>query len=157
MKLLVFVLVLMGFQVNAQVVQNFDLTNVVDGNSVSLKNYISNPAVVIIIHTVHCPYSDYYLNRIKTLAETYKSKVPVILINASLEENESVKEMTEYANKNKIIFPYLADKEHKVFLNLNPVKSPEVFLLKNSSDKFTVAYHGAIDDNPSFRKDMIDK
>jgi peroxiredoxin len=147
MKWLAFILLFAGAQGYTQVVQPFDLTNVVDGNTVSLKNYASNPAVVIIITTIKCPYTEYYLDRIKTLAQTYKSKVPVLLINSSTEENESSVEMAIYAQQHKFTFPYLSDKEQKVSTNLNPRKSPEAFLLQNSAGKFKVVYRGAIDDN----------
>ena len=38
--------------------------------------------------------------------------------------------------------------------NLNAHKSPEVFLLKNEGGKFTVVYHGAIDDNAQVESDV---
>lgn len=154
MKWLVSVFLVVGIQGYAQVVQNFELTNAVSDNTVSLKNFSSNPAVVIIMYTNNCPYSEYYLGRIKNLAESYKSKVPVLLINSSTEENESLQDMSAYARQNKFTFPYLADKEQKVLLNLNPRKSPEVFLLQNVSEKFKVVYKGAIDDNPQSASDV---
>lgn len=145
---------LAGLHAHAQVVQNFELTNVVDGNIVSLKNYSSNPAVVIIVTTINCPYTEYYLGKIKMLAETYKSKVPVLLINSSSDESESENAMTAFTTQNKFTFPYLSDKKQKVFLNLSPSKSPEAFLLQNSSGKFTVVYRGAIDDTPQSEDDV---
>jgi peroxiredoxin len=154
MKWLISILLLTSLQGYAQVVQNFDLTNVVDGNVVSLKNYSSNPAVVIIVTTINCPYTEYYLHRIKILAETYKSKVPVLLINSSSDESESENAMAAFATQNKFTFAYLSDKKQKVFLNLNPSKSPEAFLLQNSSGKFTVVYRGAIDDTPQSEDDV---
>lgn len=154
MKWLISILLLTALQGYGQVVQNFELINVVDGDSVSLKNYSSNPALVIIVSTIHCPYTEYYLGRIKVLADAYKSKVPILLINSSSDESESENEMKAFATKNKLTFPYLSDKEQKVFLNLNPSKSPEAFLLENSSGKSTVVYRGAIDDTPQSENDV---
>lgn len=154
MKWLISILLFTALQGYGQVVQNFELTNVVDGKVVSLKDFTSNPAVVIIVTTIHCPYTEYYLNRIKMLADAFKSKVPILLINSSSDESESENEMTSFATKNKFTFPYLSDKEHKLFLNLNPGKSPEAFLLENSSGKFTIVYRGAIDDTPQSENDV---
>jgi peroxiredoxin len=148
MKLLTLFLLMLCFLSEAQVVQNFELTNAVDGKTVSLKDYSTMPAVVIIFSTNNCPYSEYYINRLLNLIEAYKNKIPVLLINSSKEENESVQSMTDYAAQRKLLAPYLADKEQKVLESLNPRKSPESFLLQNASGKFSIAYRGAIDDNP---------
>ena len=53
--------------------------------------------------------------------------------------------------------PYLADKDQVAMNALGVKKSPEVFLLKYSGGKFTIAYNGAIDDNPQVAKDVNQK
>lgn len=158
-------LCLCGLSLNctAQVVQNFSLINVTDGKTVSLEDYSSSSGVVIIFSSQTCPYDGYYHSRIKELAETYNSKTPLLLINSNLAD--SVAQMKSYAEKHKLSIPYLADKDQKAFASLNPRKNPECFLLKNTGGKFTIVYHGAIDDNPqtaaavthTYLKDAINK
>lgn len=147
MKYLLLILSIITFTSQGQIIHNFELTNAVDGKTISLNNYSNSPGVIIIFTIQECPYSEYYLNRIKALSELYSRKIPVLLINSSSEANESVEEMAKYANRTKLQLPYLADKDQKVMSVLNPRKSPECFLLKNSNEKFSVVYHGAIDDN----------
>ncbi len=50
--------------------------------------------------------------------------------------------------------PYLSDKDQAVLESLGAKKTPEVFVLTNNGGKFSVAYSGAIDDNPQSAKDV---
>jgi peroxiredoxin len=153
MKRFVFLLVLISSSSFAQTVQNFTLTNAVDGKEVSLESYAASPGVVIIFTSNTCPYDDYYLNRIRSLA-TYNSKIPVLLVNSSTEATESIDQMKNYADQCKLSVPYLADKDQKLLSSLNPRKSPEGFLLQKSGADFKVVYRGAIDDNAQSEKEV---
>lgn len=154
MKNLMFVLVLISTGSIAQTLQNFSLTNAVDGKDVSLESYASSPGVVIIFTSNSCPYDGYYLNRIKALANQYNSKIPVLLVNSGKEDTESVDQMKNYADQCKLPVPYLADKDQKLLSSLNPRKSPEAFLLQKVNGQFKVVYRGAIDDNAQSEKEV---
>lgn len=147
MKNLILSFVFFSLTASAQTIQNFSLVNVMDGKSVSLSNYTSQAGVVVIFTSNECPFDQYYLDRIRSLHNTYSAKIPVILINSNLESKESPEAMKAYANRCSLGMPYLADKEQNVLNQFNARKSPEAFLLKNISGKFTVVYRGAIDDN----------
>jgi hypothetical protein len=88
------------------------------------------------------------------LGKTYQERVPVLLINAHTEANESVERMTAKGKALNLTVPYLADKDQKLMSNLDVKKSPEAFLLKNEGGKFTVVYRGAIDDNAQVEADV---
>jgi peroxiredoxin len=135
----------------AQQAEDFTLVNAVDGKSVSLKNYQSNPGVVIIFMMNDCPFDDYYSDRINDLGS---GKLPLLLINSHPDQNVSLESMSKCASKRTLNAPYLADVDQKVMQNLGAHKSTEVFLLKNNSGKFSVFYHGAIDDNPQVAADV---
>ena len=135
----------MSLNCTAQVVQNFSLNNVTDEASISLADFSSGPGVVIIFNSINCPYDGYYLSRIKELAETYQGKIPMLLINST--PDELTIQMKRYVEQQKLSIPYLADKEQKALSLLKPRKSPECFLLEQVGGKFTIVYHGAIDDN----------
>ncbi len=145
MRWISLILMFTSLTCTAQVVQNFSLTNVLDNTSVSLEDFSPNSGVVIIFTSIDCPYDDYYLSRIQELAETYKTKTPVLLINSN--SDESIDQVKKYVEQTRLTIPYLIDKDHKVLASLNPRKSTECFLLQNSGEKFTVVYRGAIDDN----------
>jgi peroxiredoxin len=154
MKNFVFLFVMISSTALAQTIQNFTLTNAVDGKEVSLESYAASPGVVIIFTSNTCPYDGYYLNRIRTLATQYTSKIPVLLVNSSTEATESVDQMKNYADQCKLPVPYLADKDQKLLSSLNPRKSPEGFLLQKSGTDFKVVYRGAIDDNAQSEKEV---
>lgn len=145
----------------AQEIKNFSLTNVRDNKSVSLTNYSS--AVVVVFTTHDCPFDNYYKERLKELVNSYSGKVQFLLINSSVETQESAEQMMIHYQD--IGAPYLADKDQAVMEIFGAKKSPEVFLLSVSGGKYTVAYSGALDDNAqsskdvkqNFLKDAIDK
>jgi hypothetical protein len=136
-----FILGLICLNAHAQV-PNFTLTNTVNGKSISLDTYPSCAGIVIVFTTNACPYDD------------YQDKVPVLLINSSIDAAESNDNMTKKAQQLGITIPYLADKDQAVMQNLGATKSPQVFLLKNAGGKFSVVYSGAIDDNAQVEKDV---
>lgn len=154
MRNLVFVLMLITSVCFGQTVANFTLTNAVDGKEVSLNNFTSSPGVVIIFTSNSCPYDGYYLNRIRSLANQYNSKIPVLLVNSGKDDTESVTQMKNYADQCKLDVPYLADKDQKLLSSLSPRKSPEGFLLQKVGGDFKVVYRGAIDDNAQSEKEV---
>jgi peroxiredoxin len=135
----------------AQQANDFTLVNAVDGKSVSLKNYQSSPGVVIIFMMNDCPFDDYYANRISDFGS---GKLPLLLINSHPDQYVSLESMSKSASQRVLNAPYLADVDQKVMQNLGAHKSTEVFLLKNIDGKFSVFYHGAIDDNPQVAADV---
>jgi len=141
---------------NAQAtVQNFTLTNVADGKSVSLDQFSSSSAVVILFTSNECPFDNYYKDRIKEMINSYAGKVQFLLVNSNTEPDESAEKMAiHYTDLNA---PYLSDKDQAVMNLFNARKSSEAFLLKSSGGKFSVAYSGAIDDNPQVPKDVNQK
>ena len=56
-------------------IQNFTLTNVVDGKMVSLVQYSSSNGVVVLFTSNECPFDNYYKDRIKEMISTYAGKV----------------------------------------------------------------------------------
>lgn len=138
----------------AQVVPNFQLTNVLNGQTVSLDTYPSCEGMVLIFTSNTCPYDEYYRKRIEQLSQAYQDKVPVLLINAHREPDESPEKMAARGKAMNLRLPYLADKEQTLVTSLNVKKSPEAFLLKNDNGKFAVVYRGAIDDNAQVAGDV---
>jgi peroxiredoxin len=145
------VIVLVGISIQAQDVKDFTLTNTKDGKEVSLSNYTSSKAVVIVFTSHECPFDNYYKDRIKELIQTYAGRVPFLMVNSNTEDQESVQQMAIHYTDLQV--PYLADKDQVVMSNLAAKKTPEVFILTPAGGKFIIAYNGAIDDNPQSAKD----
>ena len=147
-KLLVFFLFIKSLSLTAQPpVQNFTLTNVADGASISLNSYPTCSGLVIIFVSNVCPFDKYYLDRIKNLVNSYPGKIQFLLINSFQEPEESADKMKAvYAGWNFPV-PYLTDKDQVAMDCLGAKKSPEAFLLSGTPEKYKVIYSGAIDDN----------
>jgi peroxiredoxin len=163
-RLILLLLIAASGYVQAQTaIQNFTLTNVANGKPVSLDQYSSLAAVVVLFTGNECPYDNYYKDRIKQLIDSYSGKVQFLLVNSYDDPQETSEKMAiHYTDLN---IPYLADKDQAVMENFGARKSPEVFLLKPEGGKFSIQYSGAIDDNPqvatdtkqNFLREAIDK
>lgn len=155
MRLVSLVLLFTGWVAQAQTLENFTLTNATDNKKISLSSYSASPGVVIIFTSNACPFDRHYTDRILKLADSYGGKIPVVLINAHTDTEESIEAMKVHAAQHKFTMPYLADKDQIVVNQFNARKSPEAFLLKVNNGKFTIAYRGAIDDNAQSANDVI--
>ncbi len=146
------VLVFVASFTYAQQVPDFSLTNVLNGQTVSLGTDPSCSGLLIIFTSAECPYDEHYKGRIKALASEYHDQVPVLLVNSdATETNES---LVKKATAKGFSIPYLADKDQKLMSALGATKSPQAFLLKNTGGKFSVVYNGAIDDNAQVEADV---
>lgn len=137
-----------------QAVQDFTLTNVVDGKSVSLSGFTNCTGLVLVFTSNECPYDGYYRDRLRDLVNQYQGQIQFVFVNASTEPEESVAQMKTVYSQWNIPVPYLADKDQVAMECVGARKSPEVFLLKNNKGSFQQVYHGAIDDNPQVATDV---
>ncbi|MEM6522257.1 MAG: redoxin domain-containing protein [Bacteroidota bacterium] len=136
-------------------VKDFRLTNVQDGDEVSLSQFGDSKGVAVIFTSNICPYAVYYEGRITQLVADYNSKgIQFLLINSHGEAKESEEEMANKISTWGLDIPYLSDKDQKVKSTFGARKSPEAFLLKNNNGKFSVFYKGAIDNNPQVASDV---
>jgi peroxiredoxin len=150
-KLLSLLLFLSTSSLAQQAIPNFSLVNARTGTPISLSQYNSSAAIVVLFTSNECPFDIYYKSRVKQLIETYSGKVQFLLINSTNEPQESLEKMSiHYTDLN---VPYLADKDQTVMKLFGAHKSPEAFLIKPTGDNFTVLYSGAIDDNPQVATD----
>lgn len=153
-KMFVLLACFIGSYAFAQQVNNFNLVNVLNDQTVSPANYPSCAGMVIIFTSNACPYDEYYRNRISKLSQAYQDRVPVLLVNAHADPEESKENMAKKAKQLNLSVPYLADKDQTLVAALDVRKSPEAFLLKNNNGKFAVVYRGAIDDNAQVEADV---
>ncbi|MGC3948526.1 MAG: redoxin domain-containing protein [Chryseolinea sp.] len=139
---------------SAQQVSNFTLNNVVNGKPVSLETYPSCSGIALIFTSNTCAFDEYYRGRIAKLSNDYSDRVPVLLINSSIEAGDSEEAMAKKAAQLNLRVPYLADKDQALMKQLGANKTPQVFLLKNTAGTFSVVYKGAIDDNAQVEADV---
>lgn len=155
------VILLIVFSQNAafgQSIEGFTLPNVVNGTNFSLSTLKADKAIVLIFYSGKCAYGEHYFERIKSINDEFSTKgVRFVLINSNSSAyvpEESVEEMKNFANRQNLNIPYLADKDKKVKKMLKATRTPEVFVLKPEQNQFRIIYKGAIDDNPQSASDV---
>jgi len=142
------------------VASDFSLKNV-DGKDVSLKDFKDAQGIIVIFTCNHCPFAVLYEDRIVALNSKYASKgFPVVAINpndVTKEPADSFENMQRRAQEKNFKFPYLYDDTQKIAITYGATRTPHVYLLKKSGEKFTVEYIGAIDDNAQDATSAKDK
>ncbi|PSL02319.1 redoxin domain-containing protein [Cecembia rubra] len=144
-------LVLIPYTVSAQRVDNFQLPDVLSGGTFSLTEHNDAKGVVLIFTSLNCPFSKLYEERIVNLHTEFNPQGFVFaLVNphVKLEEGESADEMKKRAEERGIMFSFLADEDQVVTRQLGITKLPEVVLVTPSPTGYSIAYRGAIDNNP---------
>lgn len=139
-----------GYKIG-DVVANFTLKNV-DDKLLSLSDYSSKQGLILVFTSNHCPFSKSYEDRILSLDRKYASLgFPVVAINPNdprLYEDDTFEQMKERARTKGYSYPYLCDENQQVAKVFGAIRTPQVFVLKNSKGKFVLAYSGTLDDNP---------
>lgn len=129
---------------------DFALTSV-SGKTVSLSDFKSAKGFIVIFTTNHCPYAKAYQDRIIDLDKKYKEKgYPVIAINPNDSNDypeDSFEVMKIRSQQAGFTFPYLMDKDQRVYPQYGATKTPHTFVLQKNDDQYKVRYIGAIDDN----------
>lgn len=138
---------------------DFKLRNV-DNSWVALKDYSDQKGVVVIFSCNHCPYVKLYEERYVALQEEFgPRKLPLVAINSNdstIVAEDGFSYMVQNAAEKGFNFPYLLD-DKQLFKAYGATRTPHVYLLKNDGKHFTVAYIGAIDDNPQDASDVKDR
>ncbi|WP_026475634.1 thioredoxin family protein [Alkaliflexus imshenetskii] len=137
---------------------SFNLKNI-DGKKVSLDDYKDQKGVVVVFTCNHCPYAVLYEARLVELQKQFgPKKFPIIAINpndSTIVPADGFSKMITNAAEKGFNFPYLLDDE-QLFKKYGATRTPHVYLLKNEGKHFSVAYIGAIDDNPQDASDVKD-
>jgi len=135
-------------------IKNFTL-KCVNNKKVSLNDYKDAKGFVVVFICNKCPMAKLYSDRLNKINEKYrKQNVYLLAVNAMdtlAYAEESFKLMQKKATKDKFNFPYLQDKKQVVAKQFNATHTPQAFIIwKNKeSNKFSIKYQGAIDDNAS--------
>ena len=124
----------------------FSLKNV-NGQTVSLGDYASQKAVVVVFASNHCPYSQAYQGRLMAMQKEYGPQgIQFVLINsndAAKQPQDSYENMQKRAQEKGYPFPYLRDESQQVAKAYGAQRTPEAYVIVNNK----VVYRGRIDDN----------
>jgi len=149
-SLLIFFSLLFGFTANAQRTENFELNDVISGQSFRLDAHGTKKAVVLIFTSNSCPFSKLYEDRIKALYSQFSDDFQFAIINPHIgsSEEESEAAIRGRVKELGINMPYLLDPGLRVTRALKATKLPEAVVITSGPTGYNIAYQGAIDNNP---------
>ena len=126
-----------GDQVSDFVIANYD------GNQYSMAENGAKATVIIFVST-ECPFVQPYTERLINLQNEFGDKgITIWAVNSN--NTESTDDVMNHAKEKGYNFPVLKDEKSVVATQFGAARTPEVFLIDNST--MTVMYHGRIDDN----------
>ena len=118
------------------------------GKLVSLADFKSAPALLVIFMCNHCPYVKHVRDGLAKLARDYRQRgVAVVSINANDVANypaDSPAKMAEEAASAGYIFPYLYDETQSVAKAYRAACTPDLYLFDQEQ---RLVYRGQFDDS----------
>jgi peroxiredoxin len=152
MKTLVFLfsILFISLQSTAQAIGDYSLLDAVTGRTVSVNSKLGTKGMVIIFHSLDCPFAGMYQGRIKALRATFQNEgINFILINPDSDNSPAAQEkLRRFIDQSGINTSYLIDEEQKLVKLFQISKIPEAIILAPGADGLEVKYKGAIDNNP---------
>jgi len=125
---------------------DFNLTDVVNGELITLNSFSDKKALLVIFMCRHCPYVQHVKEEIAKIGKDYKDKdIGIVAISSNDVENypddspESLKEMSEELSLN---FPLLYDETQVVAKEYTAACTPDSFLFDKERK---LVYRGQLD------------
>lgn len=112
-----------------------------------MQSEVKGRGLVLIFHSLTCPFSKMYESRLIALRTKYQSQgFNFILVNPEASNNEEDKTvLRSYIDQSDINMPYLIDEDQVLTKLYKITKIPETIVL---SPEGKVSYRGALDNNP---------
>ena len=125
----------------------FDLPNV-DGRMVSLDDFKSAPALLVMFICNHCPFVKHVASGLAQLARDYQPKgVAVVGINSNnpaTHPADSPEQMVHEVESRGYIFPYLFDQTQEVAKTYRAACTPDFYVFDKDRN---LVYRGQMDDS----------
>lgn len=132
-------------------IPNFSMLDAVSLTPKSLSEYNGSKGVVLVFHSITCPFAKMYDVKLGALIDEFKAKgISFIFIDTpTIASGESAEDIKLYVQGFGHNIQYWVDSDKKIGRQLGATKVPEVFVLKNVNASFLLFYAGAIDNSPS--------
>lgn len=126
----------------------FRLPDAVTGRTVSLADYASSPALLVMFICNHCPFVKHVRSELASLARDYASRgLAVVAINSNDVTNypdDSPEKMNTEAREAGYPFAYLFDEDQSVAKSYRAACTPDFYLFDRSR---LLVYRGQLDDS----------
>lgn len=137
------------FTVSAQNLNELSALDAVTGSDKSLGAIAGGKGIVLVFHSLKCPFTKMYEGRLKALKATFQNQgINFALVNP--EVSTSAAEQTTLRNhidQSGLNMPYFIDATQAWAKSFGITKIPEVVVLIKGQNGLEVGYRGAIDNN----------
>ena len=127
---------------------DFELTDVVSGQNISLKSFIDKKALLVIFICRHCPYVKHVQVELARIGKDYEDKdIGIVAISANdplAYPEDAPDSLKEQAEELGFIFPYCFDETQEVTKTYKAACTPDFYLF-NQDRK--LVYRGQLDDS----------
>lgn len=125
-------------------------TDAVTGKTMELGKMVSGKGLVLIFHSLNCPFAKMYEGRIKALKTTFQSQgIGFAMINPETGNSETEQlPLRSFIDESGLNMSYLIDAGMAWAKVFEVTKIPEVIVLTPSPEGLKISYRGAIDNNP---------
>jgi hypothetical protein len=160
-KLSILLVLMVGIYIQSfsQGIAELNLTDAVTGKTVSIGSQLSGKGLIIVFHSLDCPFAKMYEGRIKALRSKYQSQgFNFILVNPEVAGNaEDQTALRAYVDQSGLNMPYLMDSELAWVKYFKISKIPEVIFLTPSETGIEISFRGAIDNNPQAESSVSER
>ncbi|GAB3221959.1 redoxin domain-containing protein [Algoriphagus aestuariicola] len=142
--------------------QNFAELSAVDavsGSSKTLGSMVSGKGIVLVFHSLNCPFTKMYEGRLKALKSTFQNQgIGFALVNPEVGTTEADQlPLRNHIDQSGLNMAYLIDENQVWAKQFSITKIPEVIVLVKGQNGLEVAYRGAIDNNPQAETAVSEK
>jgi hypothetical protein len=125
-------------------------TDAVTGKVFELGNMVNGKGIVLIFHSLTCPFAKMYEGRIKAIHSNYQNQgFAFALINPEVGNSEADQlSLKNYIDQIGLNMSYLIDSGQVWTKLFEASKIPEVVVLIPGATGLEIKYRGAIDNNP---------
>jgi hypothetical protein len=145
--------------VRAQSYSQLIATDAVTGKVQELGAMVKGKGMVLIFHSLNCPFAKMYEDRIKYLRSTFQSQgISFALINPEVTTSEADQlPLRAYIDQSGLNMSYLIDAGQVWTKKFEATKIPEVIVLVPGANGLEIKYRGAIDNNPQAESAVSDR
>jgi peroxiredoxin len=127
---------------------DFQLTDVVSGNSISLATFGDKPALLVMFISVHCPFVKHVQSQLAQIGKDYAAKgLGIVAISPNDVEkypDDAPEHQRELAHAEGFNFPICYDPDQAVAKAYTAACTPDFFLFDGDR---ALAYRGQLDDS----------
>ena len=127
---------------------NFNLTDVVSGQNISLETFKDKKALLVMFICRHCPYVKHVQEELVRIGKDYQDKdVGIVAISSNDIEaypEDAPESLKEQAQELNFVFPYCYDASQEVAKNYTAACTPDFFLFDKERK---LVYRGQLDDS----------